>query len=188
MVSREYRYSISKILEVDMTEVRHRDPLLAITQFLLRVGIGLIALTAIIVAFAIVALILFPHQQLLPRLSADNTLWWVVGAATVSLALLTFYLFFLLNLTRIVATVGTGDPFQPENADRLDRMAWLALACQGCMLVLTPLVGVIASRIDGLRGDFDPGLDGFVMALVLFILARVFRRGTQMRDDLEGTV
>ena len=171
-----------------MTEVRRRDPLLAITQFLLRVGIGLIALIAMVVACAIVALILFPHQQLVPRLSTDGTLWWVIGAATVSLAVLTLYLFFLLNLTRIVATVGTGDPFQPENADRLDRMAWLTLAIQGCMLVLAPMVGVIASRIDGLRGDFDLSLDGFVMALVLFILARVFRHGTAMRDDLEGTV
>lgn len=171
-----------------MATVKDRDPLLAITQFLLRLGIGLIALTAAIVALAVVALILFPHQQLLPRLSADNTLWWVVGAAAVSLVLLTLYLFFTLNLSRIVATVGTGDPFQPENADRLDRMAWLALGCQGCMLVLAPMIAEIATRIDGLRGDFDLSFDGFVMALVLFILARVFRRGTQMRDDLEGTV
>ncbi|WP_423603980.1 DUF2975 domain-containing protein [Sphingomonas sp. MS122] len=171
-----------------MTEVRHRDPLLTITQFLLRVVTGLIALTAVVVALAIVALILFPHQQLVPRLSADNTLWWVVTAAMVSLVLLTLYLSFTLTLSRIVATVGTGDPFQPENADRLDRMAWLTLAMQGCLLVLAPMVGVIASRIDGLRGDFDVSPDGFILALVLFILARVFRRGTQMRDDLEGTV
>ena len=27
-----------------------------------------------------------------------------------------------------------------------------------------------------------------IVALLLFILARVFRRGTEMRDDLEGTV
>ena len=171
-----------------MTEVRDRDPLLAITQFLLRIGIGLIALTIVIATFALVALILFPNQQLLPRLSAEGTLWWVVIAGAVSVVMLTFYLFFTLNLSRIVATVGTGDPFQPENADRLDRMAWLTLATQGCLLVLAPLIGVIATRLDVLRGDFDLSLEGFVMALVLFILARVFRRGTQMRDDLEGTV
>lgn len=171
-----------------MNTVRDRDPLLAITQFLLRLGIGLIGLAAVIVAFALVALILFPDQQLLPRLSAEGTRWWVVAAVAVSLVMLTLYLFFTLNLSRIVATVGTGDPFQPQNADRLDRMAWLTLVSQGCLLVLAPLVGVIASRIDELRGDFDLGLDGFVMALVLFILARVFRRGTAMRDDLEGTV
>ena len=171
-----------------MTEGRDRDPLLAITQFLLRIGIGLIALTIVIATFALVALILFPNQQLLPRLSAEGTLWWVVIAGAVSVVMLTFYLFFTLNLSRIVATVGTGDPFQPENADRLDRMAWLTLATQACLLVLAPVVGMIATRLDELRGDFDLSLEGFVMALVLFILARVFRRGTQMRDDLEGTV
>lgn len=171
-----------------MAVVKDRDPLLAITQFLLRLVIGLIALTAIIVALALVALILFPHQQLLPRLSADGTLWWVITATAVSLGLLTLYLLFTLNLSRIVATVGTGDPFQPENADRLDRMAWLTLGIQGCLLVLAPMVGVIAERIGELRGDFDVSPDGFILALVLFILTRVFRRGTAMRDDLEGTV
>ena len=171
-----------------MTEVRDRGPLLAITQFLLRIGIGLIALTIVIATFALVALILFPNQQLLPRLSAEGTLWWVVIAGAVSVVMLTLYLFFTLNLSRIVATVGTGDPFQPENADRLDRMAWLTLAIQGCMLLLAPLVGIVASRIDEVRSEFDLSLNGFLLALVLFILARVFRHGTQLRDDLQGTV
>ena len=31
-------------------------------------------------------------------------------------------------------------------------------------------------------------VSGLVLTLVLFILARVFRLGTAMRDDLEGTV
>ena len=31
-------------------------------------------------------------------------------------------------------------------------------------------------------------LSGLFLALVLFILARVFREGTRMREDLEGTV
>jgi hypothetical protein len=34
----------------------------------------------------------------------------------------------------------------------------------------------------------DVPLAGLFLALVLFILARVFREGTRMRDDLEGTV
>ena len=36
----------------------------------------------------------------------------------------------------------------------------------------------------------DAGLDieGILLALILFILARVFRHGARMRDDLEGTV
>jgi hypothetical protein len=42
------------------------------------------------------------------------------------------------------------------------------------------------------RGLFSTGggisFGGFLLALVLFILARVFRKGTEMREELEGTV
>jgi hypothetical protein len=34
----------------------------------------------------------------------------------------------------------------------------------------------------------DLPLAGLFLALVLFILARVFREGTRMREDLEGTI
>ena len=38
--------------------------------------------------------------------------------------------------------------------------------------------------------DVDVGLDGggILLILVLFILARVFRQGSAMREELEGTV
>ena len=34
----------------------------------------------------------------------------------------------------------------------------------------------------------DVSANGLLLVLVLFILARVFKTGAQMRDDLEGTV
>ncbi|HSX54862.1 MAG TPA: DUF2975 domain-containing protein [Sphingomonas sp.] len=171
-----------------MTVATRSDPLLTITQFLLRAAIVLIAFTIAVCAIAAVALALFPDQELLPKLSQGGTLWWVLGAVAVSIVMLALYLLFTLNLSRIVATVGTGDPFQPENADRLDRMAWLTLAVQGCMIALAPLIAMIARHIDGMRSNFEVSLSGFLLALVLFILARVFRRGAEMRADLEGTV
>jgi hypothetical protein len=36
--------------------------------------------------------------------------------------------------------------------------------------------------------DFGVSLGGLLLALTLFILARVFRQGAAMREDLEGTV
>ncbi|UUX98999.1 hypothetical protein [Sphingomonas sp. J315] len=50
-----------------------------------------------------------------------------------------------------------------------------------------PLVGVIAEHL-GTHSGVDMSFDSLVLALVLFILARVFRHGTALRDDLEGTV
>ena len=34
----------------------------------------------------------------------------------------------------------------------------------------------------------DPSLTGLALALTLFLLAGVFRKGSAMREDLEGTV
>ena len=39
-----------------------------------------------------------------------------------------------------------------------------------------------------LRADFGFSGGGLLLMLVLFILARVFRRGAEMREELEGTV
>jgi hypothetical protein len=97
---------------------------------------------------------------------------------------------FVRQLARMIDTVGQGDPFIPENADRLTRMAWLAVAIQFVALVMAPLAGWLALRLDEgvfeLRSDFS--FTGLGLAVVLFILARVFRKGAAMRDDLEGTV
>jgi hypothetical protein len=171
-----------------MSTTRKSDPLLTITQLLLRIGMALLALGIALAAGAVIALILVPDQQLLPRLSTDGTLGLVIAGAALCALMMALYLYFVLNLSRIVATVGTGDPFQPENADRLSRMAWLTVALQVCMFGFAPLVTMIADRIGKPGGGIDLTFDGLVLALVLFVLARVFRLGTQMRDDLEGTV
>ncbi len=170
-----------------MTQSRSGDPLLGFTQFLLRMIMVVMGALILIGVIAVAALLLVPEQQLLPRLSADDTKWWVAAGAAMLIVILTLGIAFIRTLTRIIGSVGEGDPFQPENADRLSRMGWIALALQGCNLVLVPVVGVIAERI-GEGNGVDVSLDSLVLALVLFILARVFRHGTALRDDLEGTV
>ena len=37
-------------------------------------------------------------------------------------------------------------------------------------------------------GVFNVELTGILLTLILFILARVFREGSRMREELEGTV
>jgi hypothetical protein len=94
------------------------------------------------------------------------------------------------RLNQIMGTVENGDPFIPANADRLRRMAWQALAAQ---LLATVLMvwdqstgqNVTPPIIHALFGDL---FGGMFLALTLFVLARVFRKGTDMREELEGTV
>ena len=90
-------------------------------------------------------------------------------------------------LTQIVRSVSEGDPFLPVNAKRLQNMGWLALAFQ---LISIPVVMVDTrmGEIAGETGRMDVDIGGFVLALTLFVLARVFAHGAAMRDDLEGTV
>jgi hypothetical protein len=80
-----------------------------------------------------------------------------------------------------------GDPFVPENAARLQTIAWCVLALQ--LLHLT--FGVMAATVNAAGSNVDwkfSGLTGWLAVVLLFVLARVFEEGTQMREDLERMI
>jgi hypothetical protein len=92
----------------------------------------------------------------------------------------------LAPLKAIVATISE-DPFVLANADRLTRIGWGLLGIQ--------FVNLAAGGFTGwLRGygvetaSWTPQLAGWLGVLLAFVLARVFRRGAQMRDELAMTV
>ncbi|HUE65016.1 MAG TPA: DUF2975 domain-containing protein [Rhizomicrobium sp.] len=96
----------------------------------------------------------------------------------------------LLLTARIIDTASSGDPFVTENADRLNHIAWLLLAIQ-----LVGFITDIAGNMlpDKIKDHVSVGLDGFSAAgilavLLIFVLAQIFRRGSEMRAELEGTV
>ncbi len=97
---------------------------------------------------------------------------------------------FVARLAQIIDTVGQGDPFTSANAARLTRMGWLAVGVQLLALPSMLLSTWLESRVDEgvFHLDSDLSLTAIGLALVLFILARVFRLGSAMRDDLEGTI
>ena len=97
---------------------------------------------------------------------------------------------FLKHLSAIIATVSDGDPFVGANAERLRSMARICLVLFA-LSVLATIGGLIYLALGlPMEGsfEFDISLETLLLALVLFILARVFKRGAQMREDLEGTV
>ena len=118
-----------------------------------------------------------------------------IGVMLVGLAILAALFVFFGKLRAIINTVSDGDPFVPANAERLSLMAWLMLGVQLLVLAAIPFALQLADfarkfgehadiNIDG--GGFD--LSGILLVIILFILARVFRHGAAMREDLEGTV
>ena len=106
-----------------------------------------------------------------------------LGGAMVLLALN-----FVRKLLQIIRTVSEGDPFDAANADRLQGMAWVSLAIQIVGIVLGAIAHWVAKALKETDIHFEWQLTSIIMILLLFILARVFRRGAEMRSELEGTV
>ncbi len=93
----------------------------------------------------------------------------------------------LTRLHAIVATVRAGDPFIAANAARLHRIGWALLALQLLDLTLGGIV-LVLDRLGVDHATWTPGFGGWIAALMMFVLARVFRVGAAMRDDLAMTV
>ena len=180
-----------------------RDPLLTAARLLLAAFIAVLGVAAAAVALAIPLAIGF-QTRVLAEIAAKGieTGPELIGAIALVLAgiaaLLAMGVWFLVLLRRIVLSVGTGDPFIPENAERLSRMGWLVLAGQIASIPVGALVFWIASLVEDtpagghiradFHSDFGFSFSSLLLMLVLFILARVFRRGADMREELEGTV
>ncbi len=99
--------------------------------------------------------------------------------ASLSLLIATFFiqLFLILGSTR------RSDPFSRVNAKRLFRMGWIALFVVA--VKMTRLL-VVEELIDS--GQVVQSLLSLAVGLSFLTIGHVFRLGTTMRDDLEGTV
>ncbi len=116
-----------------------------------------------------------------------------LGVIALAFACVALIFLFFGKLRAIISTVGASDPFVPENAERLNIMAWILLAVQVLTIPISGLGLLLANwaePLDNADITIDAGLDieGILMVIILFILARVFKHGAAMRDDLEGTV
>jgi len=178
--------------------IRTKDPLLTATRIVIALCI---ALGALVIAVAIIAYpaLLLNQGQVLAKLSeagvqTDASFFGALGIILACLAgFVALVVWFLLLLRRIVDTVGEGDPFVPVNADRLSRMGWIVVGTQVLSIPAKAMLLYFAELlkdVEGVHIEHDVGVSGgaIVLILVLFILARVFRHGTAMREDLEGTV
>lgn len=93
------------------------------------------------------------------------------------------------NVLSIIATVADGEPFAPANAARIERLGWRVIE----LFAIGWFSALIDAPVGGDINGFDISLDtgggnALAFALVLFVLARVFRHGNRLTRDLEGTV
>jgi hypothetical protein len=113
---------------------------------------------------------------------------WLVDAAA----------FVCMLVCGLLAAVLIGIGFVALNAERLPIPASFegvargdALAAAATGVILSPLAEKIEAagadiNIDGVGPDISP--ISILTILLVFVLAQIFRRGAEMRSDLEGTV
>jgi hypothetical protein len=94
----------------------------------------------------------------------------------------------LRRLLAIVDTVRGGDPFVAVNADRLRIIAWSLFALQAISMIVGAIGKAVAEPGFPLHLDAGFSASGWLAVLLAFVLAQVFSAGTELRDDLQGTV
>lgn len=171
-----------------------RDPLLTAARILTGIAMGLAIFIGVLM-LVLLPVMIFGQEEILKELGSKTgkALDWKTTAAIQSILVLIAIMAgmayqWLRDLRRVIDSVGLGDPFVPENADRLAHMGWLTVSIE---LLAIPVGGIgqwLAATIKDATSDFGLSLGGILLALVLFILARVFREGAAMRSELEGTV
>ncbi|HEX4271274.1 MAG TPA: DUF2975 domain-containing protein [Rhizomicrobium sp.] len=127
----------------------------------------------------------------------------IFGIGTLALALgmicIALVAWMFLLMARIVDTASAGDPFVTANADRLSLIGWVLVAIIAVQCVGQSTVTHLMERMAaehhlpaGAIGSFS--LDSWaspvalLAILLIFVLAQIFRRGSEMRAELEGTV
>ncbi|MXO91136.1 DUF2975 domain-containing protein [Pontixanthobacter aquaemixtae] len=182
-----------------MSNFRANDPLLLAGKIITLIAQGACVLGGLVLA-ALIPVMLFMQDTISAEVAAKYGEaagafpgLAFAGVFLIGLTILALAFMFFGKLRRIIGTVGEGDPFAPANAKRLNNMAWLMLGVQILMIPAGALGFYLAQWADEIETaniNIDGGVDGtgILMVIVLFILARVFRHGTAMREDLEGTV
>jgi len=121
---------------------------------------------------------------------ADQTGALVAGVRLITLiglAAVPLNLIVLRRLLEMIDTVRAGDPFVARNAERLQVIAWAMLGQQVLQLVVSFIASASSAKAHGLHVD-TLSTGGWLAVILLFVLARVFAVGADMRDDLAGTV
>ncbi len=121
-----------------------------------------------------------------PRIQHVVMTWLVAVCATVPPVAVAAHLI-LTRLTAMIRDTQKGEAFSKANAARLTLIAWALLAINLIDLAYGQL-STWASAESGEYFGWSPSLTGWLAVPLLLVLARLFREGAAMRDDLAGTV
>ena len=128
------------------------------------------------------------------RVNRDDVASMAMTFLVSSAACLILVQFILRAILRVVESAGLGDPFIAKNADDITQVAWLLLGIYAVQFLTAFAVNAfIPASLEkfpfphlGHPGEFN--FTGLFTVLLIFGLARIFRRGAEMRAELEATV
>ena len=174
--------------------------LFAVTQRVLSGGIIVTMVLIGMLALGIAATIFGLATSRLPldriaratgvMMTADEIGRMALAAYTGGIAALALVQLILRALARVVASASAGDPFIEPNAGELVRVAWLLLGLNAINAMIKPTVYLLAPPAvrEKIHDTVHISITGLVAVLLIFVLAQIFRRGTDMRAELAGTI
>ena len=174
--------------------------LFAVTQWVLRAGIIVTMLLIGMFVLGEAATIFALSTSRVPldkiarwtgvTMTADEIGRMALAAYAGAIAALALIQFIFRALRRVVASASVGDPFIEANAVELVRVAWLLLGVNLIDALIKPMVYLLAPEAVRLKmhGAFPIPMTGLFAVLLIFVLAQIFRRGSEMRAELAGTI
>jgi hypothetical protein len=189
----DYRY----IKEEEMSDDRK---LFAVTQWVLRAGI---IVTMLLIGMYVLGVAAMIFGLATSRLPLDKIAYWTgvtmtadeigrmaLAAFAGAIAALALVQFILRALRRVVASASVGDPFIEANAAELVRVAWLLLGVEVIDALIKPTVYLLAPAAVRVKVHdvVHISVTGLFAVLLIFVLAQIFRRGSDMRAELAGTI
>ena len=171
-----------------------QNRILRVTRWLAYLIMGLVAFVGVVLAGVSVILPFFWNEavkELLtnhPAMNVTELMPLLLAVFALGIVVLGLIWTVMRKLLAIIASVEIGNPFVLANALRLKAIGWIMVALQ---LVGIPMA-ILAGHAADMFGESDTGLDislnGILAILLVFILAGIFERGAEMREELEGTV
>ena len=171
-----------------------KDPLLNTTRVVLYFILGIVGFAGVVLALTSATLPLWWDDALAaitrenPKVSPGGLLPLLLVLFAGIMVILGLVWTVVRKLIAIVGTVSDGDPFVHANAIRLRFIGWLLIAIEVGGIPLSILAGRVADRFGENDVNYEISISGLLAILMTFVLARVFQRGADMREELEGTV
>ena len=140
-------------------------------------------------------LVVMPNEQwimsafkLSPSPEAERLVMGLRAIAVLGLAATPLNHVVLKRLLAIVETVRGGEPFVAANASRLQAIAWVLLALNLLSMVIGAIASTVSTPAHPLHIDAGFSINGWLVVLLTFVLARVFAQGALMREGVQATV